>query len=535
MSIYNKNSKYYIERGNKMIRNIPLYSGAKYKLLMSQIQEMIIFFDHKGNIIDCNGVAKDLLGYEDDIYKISVTDIFRKVMKKNMNRVEVAAHYPYKPMETVAYRKNQTCMPVELKVSINDSKRGYIGICTAINITDKKNALKELKHVRNDLNIANKIKLESMANITHELKTPVNGIMGLTENLLDTELTPKQIEITNIIHRCCINMNSIINNFLDYAKMMNGRLILEKREFIFREIIDVIIASNIKNINNKGLKFLVNVADDIPERVVGDECRLSQIITNILSNAIKFTSVGQIVMEIVKTAQTEKEIELFFMIMDTGIGISLEERDKLFQSFIQVDGSITRRFGGTGLGLSISKQLIEAMKGTIAVDSEKNKGSTFSFTVRLGVSQEKENKHVKYKDKSPSLLKDKQNMKYNYPRAPKIDFLGKLLENANITFPKINDLKPQFCEEMEYKQTAPAVLYDTLEKLTICIEMESWMKAEEIAEYIKRIIPKGRKEIENKAFHLVLLVRKESHDKSLQTLKELKEMMERFHDGKHNI
>jgi signal transduction histidine kinase len=240
------------------------------------------------------------------------------------------------------------------------------------------------------LKIAEQIKNEFLATITHELRTPLNGIIGLIYTLLETSLKPNQLDTVNLLHSICLKMETIINNSIDYSKLANNNIILEQREFDFQCFMDKVVSMNSESIEEKGLKLIVNVAEDIPKRVVGDEFRLTQILNNIISNAIKFTSVGQIAIEVAKIAQDSTHVELFFMVIDTGIGIAPEEMDRLFQSFTQVDGSFTRRYGGTGVGLSISKLLIEAMNGTITVESEKDQGSIFSFNIYLGLPKENE-------------------------------------------------------------------------------------------------------------------------------------------------
>lgn len=500
-----------------------------YHLLLEQSQEIIILFDKQGNINTCNKTAKIELGYREDIYQVSVSDIFHNAFKFENNQPEIMKKFKDKVYETVAYRKNQTCFVVDLKITIIESNKNFIGICTATNRTDKYEIKRELKSVVRELKGAKRIKNEFLANITHELRTPVNGIMGLTENLLETELLPRQIETLNIIHRCCLNMTNIINNILDFTKIANGKLILEKREFDFRRFIDQTTAFNANMMNEKGLKLYVNISDNVPIRVIGDEHRITQVLNNLFSNAIKFTAVGQIALEVVKTAQSNTEVELFFVLMDTGIGISPEEKDKLFQSFSQVDGSITRRFGGTGLGLAICKQLIELMGGTISVDSEKSKGSTFSFTVRLEIPLGQEDTVVDYLGSNDIRREEEvvRTLHGDDSSNPDNDYIGKILGQANIYTQ--NKDKLRFYMDSNTQNEMKEVWNNiniTTEKLAICIEMENWNKAESLVEYIKNIIPKenDNKLLSRKILSLILSVRKEDHDKSLAILNELKAM-----------
>ena len=503
-----------------------LQNSTNFRLLLEHSQEIILFFDQAGNILDCNQTAKDELGYGDDIYRILISDIFRIAMKIENNKLIINPKYCIRITETVAYRNNQTCFAVNLIVSIKTGNKSFNGLCTALNISEEKKLIHNIEFAKKELVSSSQLKNEFMANITHELRTPVNGIMGLSENLSESGLLPKQVELVNIIHRCCKNMNTIINDLLDYTKIANNKLILENREFDFRHFIEGIIAININSISEKGLKLLINIADDIPSIIVGDEFRLAQILNNLFSNAIKFTSLGQIVLEVDKTAQTDREVELLFMIMDTGIGISIEERDKLFLSFSQVDGSITRRFGGTGLGLSISKMLVESMNGTIAVESQKNKGSTFSFTVKMGIKQVSEGTDKVQSDEAENyffpqgkILSDKEGLFSDFTED---DNMNKTINKVNETYQlKQSILFKIDSEDSHDHKGALEDLNNTFEKLAICIEMESWEKAEVLANRIKNLIPKDHKKTSEKSLKLVLSVRKENHDTSIAILGEL--------------
>lgn len=507
------------------------YNGDIYKnyqLLLEHSQEIIIFFNREGYITASSEMAKQVLGYSHEIVEVSVTDIFCQAINKDQGDIFIHKKFKDKISETVAYRKNQTCLLVDLKVTIIENNNEYIGICNAIDRTNRQNIISDLKKALQEANEAKKVKDEFLANITHELRTPINGIMGLTENMLESELSPRQIETLNIIHRCCSNMTSIINNLLDFSKIVNGKIVLEQREFDVRKLINEIIALNINKMNEKGLTLYLNVATNVPQVVIGDELRLTQILNNLFSNAVKFTSVGQIALEVVKTAQTDKDIELFFVLMDTGIGISPDEMDKLFQSFSQVDGSITRRFGGTGLGLAICKQLVELMNGVITVDSEKGKGSTFSFSVRFLTPTLPEETESEWNDRN--VLRDDDSITRSYYDRtnpyPEQDYIGKMLGQANIYTPNMDRLSEQINSIMQYeKKESQNEISITVEKLAICIEMENWDKSESLINYLKNVIPKENEQLAKKFLKLVLAVRKEDHDKSINILNELKEMI----------
>jgi PAS domain S-box-containing protein len=475
----------------------------KKNLVIENATGIIFFFDREGRITDCSSVALKELGYKNDIKGLKIQDIFKNTIKYengSLNFIECLE----KAEEAIAYRKNQTCFPVELKITIYQKAKVFMGLCVARNITEYKELKLKMKQLENDIEQLNRNRNEITANVTHELRTPVNGILGLSNNLLDTPLQPNQIEIVQLIKHCCNNMDSMINDLLDYAKLSSDKMVLEQREFSFRDFINSVVNTNRPRINEKGLNLQLYIADDIPDRVIGDEFRLTQILNNLISNAVKFTTIGHITLEVAKLSQTHQSVELFFILIDTGIGISQEDKDKLFQSFSQVDGSITRRFGGTGLGLAISKKLVETMGGMIGVDSEKGKGSTFSFSVRLGL----------HKEHSTANSEGKITQEINY-----FKYIDRLLKEAG------GSVKEGGSETLS-KDTVLQNIASILEKLAICIEMESWDKAEELAYYIKKQLTPEFGDITKIVFRLLLTVRKEDYHTSIALVNELKTFLD---------
>lgn len=493
---------------------------SKYQVLMDNTCEMLIFFDSRGRITDCNTQTVRELGYGEDILGLSVQHIFRKAFIYQDKQLLIDAKYQNSAVEAVAYRKNQTCFPIELKVTCMKRGHTYQGLCLALNISDKKDTEREIRSLKDEISVYNEQSTQLMANVTHELRTPINGMTGFINHLLDTELNPEQREAANIIKRCCTNMNVIINDLLDYAKISNQKLRLEYREFNFHNAIQQIIDFNRNRINEKGLNLLVDISDGIPEILIGDELRLTQILNNLLSNAIKFTSVGHIGLEISKVYEGEDYIELLFMIFDTGIGIGIEDKDKLFKSFSQVDSSISRRFGGTGLGLSISKKLIESMGGTITVDSEKNKGSIFSFSIRMKLPKEKDcSSDIStacsfQEDIGESGNAD--NEARDVLTISELDYINKKLQGSGHTTTRKTFSKDAMI-------TAIKEMAKKLEKLAICIRMESWETAEELAFEIKALIPKDHIEPSKNTLRLLLAVRKEDQNAALALIRILEE------------
>lgn len=243
--------------------------------------------------------------------------------------------------------------------------------------------LVEAKKKAESLNVA---KSMFLAKVSHELRTPMNGVIGMTNLLLEGELTEKQRKLLGIVKFSSESLLSIINDLLDYSKIEFGKFQLDKAEFKFRELIDKVRNSLQSLADSKNLEFSVYVDDAIPDSLIGDSARIAQIINNLVSNSIKFTSSGKITLNLHLVENHDCILKIRGTVIDTGIGISKENYNKIFEGFTQIEPTLTRRYGGTGLGLSITKELIEMMKGDIVVESEIGKGSKFTFTIELNQS-----------------------------------------------------------------------------------------------------------------------------------------------------
>ena len=233
---------------------------------------------------------------------------------------------------------------------------------------------------------ANRAKTEFLANVSHELRTPMNGILGMTHLLVSTELTDEQREFVQILNTSAESLLKIINGILDFSRMDVQDFTLDNAEFDLAETVESVIRSQTQNAQRKGLVMLYEAAADLPRRVLGDAHRLSQVLTNLVDNAIKFTERGEVSVRLAKVSEDASGIELRFVVRDTGIGIAAEAVPQLFCAFNQVDNSSSRKYGGTGLGLAISRQLVEMMKGQIGVESTPGIGSQFWFSVRLAAA-----------------------------------------------------------------------------------------------------------------------------------------------------
>ena len=464
------------------------------RYVLEHMGELVITFDDRGLISYGNKIAEEKLEFAHQLSGTHISEIFPNEFTETEDGFKTKVVFGTDVLQNLmAYRLNKTCFPVEVKFSEMNENFEYV--CIMKDITNRNFLEKRIKQVEQDAEDALKVKSEFVANVTHELRTPVNGILGNTRELISRVEDEGLLRILDLMERGCNDMHALINNILDFSKLEAGKFTLEKREFDFRKTIDYVKGNHIHKITEKGLEFFVTISPEVPQRIIGDELRIVQILNNLLSNATKFTSVGKIAVEIVKTAQMGQKAELFFLVTDTGVGIAKENLDKLFKSFSQVDASISRKYGGTGLGLNISKQLVEMMGGTITVQSELNKGTMFSFSVWVDLPEEEQEKEAVTVDRKA--------------------FLSGVMQERE----EDEQLKKFGTEENS------AELEKNLSKLILCVEMDNWEKAEVFMTAVKQLTDAAPQEVRTAALRLKMAVQKADYEKTTTAYETLKELL----------
>lgn len=460
--------------------------------IADETMELVLVFNEHGNILYGNQTAAVKLEYDrDKLTKCRMAQIFRQDFPNTPDGFITFVKTSMKGVkEMTMYRSNNSCFSVNARIFPEDGADTYLLL--AEDISAQKNMNMRIRELKEKESESNRARNEFTANVTHELRTPVNGIKGHVMELAEETTDPDQKKTLDIVLNCCDNMLTIINDILDFAKLESGKFVIDEKPFDFYEMMDRVIATHGAAVNKKELHMSVDIDEKIPRKLIGDELRLTQILNNLLSNAIKFTMVGYVNVAVGMTKRVNDEVELFFMVRDSGIGISQKEQDRLFQSFSQVDASITRRFGGTGLGLAITKQLVELMHGDIHVESEKGKGSAFSFSVKL---------------KSEQVLDDKQSQVY-------VNWSEYMKEGEDQSVDRLMQFG-----EAENK----AELKKRMDKLVLSIEMGAWDKAELLASTLKALIESGDDELKRRELRMEMAIRKANYEKSMDMYSKLKD------------
>ena len=372
-------------------------SEERTRLLLESAGEGIIGVSLDGKMTFVNPAACRMLGYSPDEFEGKELHILIHYAHED------GSSYPQEdcPMHKsisggtachidseVLWRKDGTSFPVAYSSNPVHKDGSLVGsVITFRDVTDRKQADEQVRRAKEIAEEATKAKSDFLANMSHEIRTPMNAVIGMAHLALQTELTPKQADYLTKIQRSAHSLLGIINDILDFSKIEAGKLEMESVDFSLDEVLDNVSTVVGVKVHEKELEFLMDTPQDVPLALVGDPLRLGQVLINLCNNAVKFTEQGEIVISTKLLEKQDEWVMLQFSVRDTGVGLTQEQKGKLFQAFSQADMSTTRKYGGTGLGLTISKRLVNMMGGEIWVESEAGKGSEFIFTAKFGLAR----------------------------------------------------------------------------------------------------------------------------------------------------
>lgn len=360
-------------------------SQKRFKDLADLLPQMVYEADRKGTVTYANEFGYQMAGHtKKDLGTKNIIDFLSPEDQHRAREAFALIIAEKKPVsrEYDFHAANGEKIPVitySTPILQNGDITGVRGIVIDI---------RERKAVEEATRAANQAKSNFLARMSHEIRTPMNAVIGMAHLALRTDLSPKQTDYIRKIKSAAEALLGIINDILDFSKVEVGKLSLESIPFDLEEVLVSMGDMIAFKAEQKGLELLFSAAPDVPLRLVGDPLRLGQVLINLAGNAVKFTEQGEIILRVTVWEKTRTDVTLCFSVTDTGIGLSGQQIDSLFQPFTQADESTTRKFGGTGLGLSISRHLVEIMGGGIHIESAPGEGSVFTFTANFGLGAE---------------------------------------------------------------------------------------------------------------------------------------------------
>lgn len=371
----------------------------RFKAIVDKTRDLILIFRGR-EILYANAVALNKLGFT--MPQLKSLDYYQLFSEEDQERIEEfdlvlrdnqLSNWSFEAAVKTASGKALQC-EIDIKSIHYQGAQAFVALFH--DVTSYKIATNELISARHEAESANRIKSDFLAMMSHEIRTPMNGVIGMTSLLLNTNLSNEQRDYTETIKVSGECLVEIINDILDFSKIESGRLELEEVPFELQACIEDTLDLFALKAMEKGLDLLYLIEPDVAPVLLGDSNRLRQILVNLVSNAIKFTSSGEVFISVQQIRQLAEYTELRFVVRDTGIGIDNSKLPHIFEAFTQADNSTTRKFGGTGLGLAITKRLVHLMRGDLWAESELQKGSTFFFTINVKHSSEVKPKlHIK--------------------------------------------------------------------------------------------------------------------------------------------
>jgi PAS domain S-box-containing protein len=363
---------------------------AHNRAIVANASDVIFTTDLNGCFNSLNPAGERLLGYtRDEIMRMTLRDLVAP--EDDSQRVAIVAALPELRQSAARFElrfvtRDRRRIWMEVSVCLVTQEGRELGVLgVARDIAERKLIEEELKRARDAAQANTEAKSAFLANMSHEIRTPMNGVIGMSNLLLDTRLSDDQHEYAQTIRNSAEALLTVLNDILDFSKIEAGKLDFEIQDFDLKKMAEETLELLASRATAKQIELTLFVPPELPRHLRGDAGRLRQVLVNLIGNALKFTDEGEVAVSVSLAGRKDGVVDLRFEVSDTGVGISPEAATRLFRPFSQADASTTRRFGGTGLGLAISKQIVELMHGTVGVQSQAGRGSTFWFTAQLEV------------------------------------------------------------------------------------------------------------------------------------------------------
>lgn len=377
-------------------------SEQKFRLFFENSSDPHMLFDKNG-LIECNNATLDLLGAssKEQILRRNLSNLAPEFQpdgtrssEKALMMDDLARKNGFHRFDWIHKSFNGELIPVEVSLTYMKLESEPMILSVWHDLTERKNFEKQLIAAKEQAELASSAKAQFLSNMSHEIRTPMNAVIGITHLLLENNPDESQIENLKTLQFSAENLLVLINDILDFSKIEAGKIELENIDFSLFELLNSIKHSLVYKTQEKGLKLLIRKDDMLPNFIKGDPTRLSQVLTNLVSNAVKFTEKGSVTIDIDVESESDQKIDINFTVSDTGIGIPKDKIDIIFDTFAQANTKITRKYGGTGLGLAITKRLLEIQGSEIHVKSTEGVGTTFYFKMAFDKSFHQKKKSI---------------------------------------------------------------------------------------------------------------------------------------------
>lgn len=370
------------------VENVSHRTAAEFAAIISSSADAIISMNVDGIVQSWNHAAEKIYGYtEEEAVGQSGSIVYPQDRRTEFNHLLASIRQGESTRSTDTERITKSGERIALAVSASPirNRAGDVVGCSSIahDISDRVRAAEALKRALEAAEAANRTKNQFLANVSHELRSPMNAIVGMTALALDEELTPEVRDSLLTAREAVTQLNQLVDDLLDVSKLEAGKFKLEDGPFSLRRTLEDTMRLASLRAYQKGIEIACHIDNEVPDALISDSLRLQQILNNLVSNAVKFTEQGEVLVEVGLVEFDDEDCAIAFRVSDTGIGIAESDLDRIFAPFAQADASSTRQFGGTGLGLSIASHLVACLGGNLVVDSTLGKGSVFSFVAHF--------------------------------------------------------------------------------------------------------------------------------------------------------